>query len=169
MIQREIDNAHNGRPAKIMAKMNSLEDQGMINWLYRASNAGVQIRLLVRGFCCLVPQIQGQSENIEVISIVDRFLEHGRVFLFYNNGDEELYMGSADWMTRNLDKRIEVITPIVEKEIFSELKDILEIQFADNVKARVIDKDANNTYIAPETDEKRIRSQYAIYNYLKEK
>ena len=167
LIQREILNAKNGKPARITAKMNSLEDKQMITWLYRASNAGVKIKLLVRGFCCLVPGVEGQSENIEIISIVDRFLEHARVFPFQNDGKEELYMGSADWMTRNFDKRIEVITPILDGDIFRELKHILEIQFADNIKARIIDKEASNTYVklAPEEDE--VRSQYEIYGYLK--
>lgn len=167
LIQREILNAQNNRPARITAKMNSLEDKGMINWLYRASNAGVKIKLVIRGFCCLVQGVKGQSENIEVISIVDRFLEHARVFLFHNDGNEELYMGSADWMTRNLDKRIEVITPILDKDIFNQLKKILEIQFADNVKARIIDEKASNTYVAKQPNIEPIRSQYAIYNYLR--
>lgn len=167
LIQREILNAQSNKPASIMAKMNSLEDKQMINWLYRASNAGVKIRLLVRGFCCLVPGVEGQSENIEVISIVDRFLEHARVFLFHNNGEEEIFMGSADWMTRNLDKRIEVITPIFDKDIFLELKEILNIQFEDNVKARIVGGEATNKYVITNFEEKKIRSQYEIYDYLK--
>lgn len=168
LIQREISNAKQGLPAKISAKMNSLEDKQMIDWLYRASNAGVQIELIVRGFCCLVPQVEGQSENIRVISIVDRFLEHARVFLFHNNGNEELYMGSADWMTRNLDKRIEVITPILDAEIFDELKKILELQFFDTFKARIIDGKSENKYVMP-FEGKGLRSQYKIYHFLKSK
>ncbi|WP_339715763.1 polyphosphate kinase 1 [uncultured Kriegella sp.] len=167
LIQREIFNAQRNRPASIMAKMNSLEDKQMINWLYRASNAGVKIRLLVRGFCCLVPGVEGQSENIEVFSIVDRFLEHARVFLFHNSGEEEIFMGSADWMTRNLDKRIEVITPILDKDIFHELKELLTIQFEDNVKARIVGKEATNNYVLSNFEEKKMRSQYEIYDYLK--
>ena len=167
LIQREIHNAENGKPARIMAKMNSLEDRQMINWLYRASNAGVEIRLLVRGFCCLVPGVIGQSENIKVISIVDRFLEHARVFLFHNDGEEELYMGSADWMTRNLDKRIEVIAPILDKDVFLQLKKILTVQFNDNVKARFIERETTNRYVNPVIGEKEVRSQYEIYDYLK--
>lgn len=169
LIQREIEHAQNDRPAFIMAKMNSLEDKQMIDMLYRASNAGVKIKLLVRGFCCLVPQVKGQSQNIEVISIVDRFLEHARLFLFHNNGKEELYMGSADWMTRNLDKRIEVVTPILDEDIFRELMDIVEIQFLDNTKARIIDRESNNEYVEVEANADKVRSQYDIYNYLEDK
>lgn len=166
MIQREIQYAQDDKPAFIMAKMNSLEDQTMINWLYKASNAGVKIKLLVRGFCCLVPNVKGQSENIEIISIVDRYLEHARVFLFLNNGEEELFMGSADWMTRNLDKRIEVVTPILDKDIFCELKDILEIQLSDNTKARILDRESKNEYVGKHAKQEKVRSQYDIYNYL---
>lgn len=166
MIQREIDHAKEGKPAYITAKMNSLEDQQMIEQLYKASNAGVRIKLLVRGFCCLVPQVKGQSENIEVISIIDRFLEHARVFLFHNNGAEELFIGSADWMTRNLDKRIEVVTPILDQDIFRELKDILELQFSDTFKARIIDQESNNNYVQAPSKSNSNRSQYDIYKYL---
>ena len=166
LIQREIMHARTNKPAMITAKMNSLEDREMINWLYRASNAGVKIKLLVRGFCCLVPGVAGQSQNIEVISIVDRFLEHARVFLFHNNGEEELYMGSADWMTRNLDRRIEVITPILDDGVFNQLKDILAIQFKDNVKARIIGSKTSNHYVNCPPGDDEIRSQYEIYRYL---
>ncbi|QLG46565.1 polyphosphate kinase 1 [Costertonia aggregata] len=168
LIQREIDNAKNGLPACIIAKMNSLEDRRMIDWLYQASNAGVHIKLIVRGFCCLIPQVKGQSENINVISIVDRFLEHARVFLFHNNGKEEMFMGSADWMTRNLDKRIEVITPILDKAAFLELKQILDFQIEDNFKARIVDENSSNMYV-PHDNKIPVRSQYAIYEYLKDK
>lgn len=167
LIQREIDLAQQGKEASIKIKMNSLEDRGMIEWLYRASQAGVKITLLVRGFCCLVPGVKDLSENIEIISIVDRFLEHGRLFLFHNGGEEQLYMGSADWMTRNLDYRIEVITPILDSEVFEELRDILHIQLSDNVKARHIDPASNNDYVKGGKGDKKVRSQYEIYDYLK--
>lgn len=167
LIQREILNAENNKPASITAKMNSLEDKQMINCLYKASNAGVKIKLLIRGFCCLVPGIKGQSENIQVFSIVDRFLEHARVFHFHNNGEEELYMGSADWMTRNLDKRIEVITPILDEDTFAQLKDILNIQLNDNVKARIIGSESSNDYVKASPEGEKVRSQYEIYEYLK--
>lgn len=167
LIQAEITNAKKGLPAKISIKMNSLEDKKMIDKLYEASNAGVQIKLLVRGFCCLVPQVPGQSEHIEVISIVDRFLEHARVFLFHNNGNEKLYMGSADWMTRNLDKRIEVLVELTDKDVFKELKQLLELQFSDNTKARIIDGKGTNDFVEPAPDGPKIRSQYHVYKVLK--
>ncbi|MGB5820044.1 MAG: polyphosphate kinase 1 [Saonia sp.] len=167
LIAREISHAHAGHSAKIILKMNSLEDEVMIDQLYRASAAGVQIRLIIRGFCRLVPEIAGLSENIVVSSIVDRYLEHGRIYVFHNKGEEKMYMGSADWMTRNLDKRIEVLTPILDTDVFKELKDILSLQLQDNVKARYLDQEATNAYIEPEKDQPKIRSQYAIYEYLK--
>jgi polyphosphate kinase len=147
MIEKEIKNAEDGEEAYIIAKMNSLQDRQMIKLLYKANNAGVKIRLLVRGICCLVPGIENRSEHIEVTSIVDRFLEHGRIFIFANGGKEKMYMGSADWMTRNLDHRIEVITPILDQEIFKKLKKTFDLLLEDQVKARTIDKDQTNKYI----------------------
>ncbi|MDX1472257.1 MAG: polyphosphate kinase 1, partial [Flavobacteriaceae bacterium] len=141
LIEHEIHLANQGKEGLIVLKMNSLEDERMINLLYKANNAGVKIRLIVRGICCLVPGIEGQSENILITSVLDRFLEHGRVYLFGNGGYEKLYIGSADWMTRNLTHRIEVITPILDKDHHKTIKNLLEIQLADNVKARIIDKD----------------------------
>ncbi|WP_431160840.1 polyphosphate kinase 1 [Flagellimonas beolgyonensis] len=167
LIQKEMENAQKGLPSGITIKMNSLEDKDMIDWLYRAGAAGVPIRLLIRGFCCLLPQVPGLSENIHVTSIVDRFLEHGRIFLFHNNGKERMYMGSADWMTRNLDRRIEVIAPIADPDVFKELKTILELQLSDNVKARYRDANGNNEYVKKRTGDTPIRSQYEIYRYLK--
>jgi len=137
----------------------------MIKLLYKANNAGVKIRLLVRGIYCLVPGIENQSENIIVTSIVDRFLEHGRLYLFANGGKEKLYIGSADWMTRNLDHRIEVITPILDADVFKKLKYFLNIQLADAVKARIIDADQNNYYINDENGPEK-SSQHLIYNSL---
>lgn len=169
LILREIENSQLGRKAEITAKMNSLEDEEIIELLYKASNAGVKIRLLVRGFTCLVPGIKGMSENIFITSIVDRFLEHGRIYIFENNGEEEIYFGSADWMTRNLDRRIEVISPVYDKEIAAEFKDILELQLRDNVKARIQDASESNRYVPKEPGKEEIRSQHAIHNYLKEK
>ncbi|HET8885264.1 MAG TPA: polyphosphate kinase 1 [Salinimicrobium sp.] len=169
MIIRETENARLGKKAKITAKMNSLEDPEIISLLYQASNAGVEIRLLVRGFTCLVPGVEGMSENIYMTSIVDKFLEHGRIYIFENGGDEEIFFGSADWMIRNMDRRIEVITPIKDPDIAKEFKDILEIQLNDNVKARIQDAEETNKYIKPTKGEKLIRSQIEIYNYLKKK
>ncbi|WP_324719143.1 polyphosphate kinase 1 [Salinimicrobium sp. HB62] len=169
MIHREIKNAKLGKKVQIQAKMNSLEDKEIIDLLYDASEAGVKIRLLVRGFTCLVPGVENLSSNIYMTSIVDRFLEHGRMYIFENDGNEELYFGSADWMTRNLDRRIEVIAPVYDEDIAREFKDILDIQFRDNVKARIQDPTETNNFVEAKPGEQRIRSQYEIYNYLKEK
>ncbi|MDR6301618.1 polyphosphate kinase 1 [Mesonia maritima] len=169
MILREIDHAEAGKEAKITAKMNSLEDKEIIDLLYRASSCGVQIRLIVRGFTCLIPGVEGLSENIYMTSIIDRFLEHGRIYMFHNDGDEELFFGSADWMNRNLDRRIEVLAPVYDPEIAQEFKDILNIQLKDNMKARIQDEEESNNYIQPKKGEDKIRSQYEIYNYLKTK
>lgn len=169
LIYNEIENAREGKKAKITAKMNSLEDEEMIELLYKASNAGVKIRLLIRGFTCLIPGIEGMSENIYITSVVDRFLEHGRIYLFENGGEELMFYGSADWMNRNLDRRIEVISPVLDDDIKQEFKDILNIQLNDNVKARIQDMEESNKYVEREQGEKEIRSQYEIYNYLKKK
>ncbi len=169
LIQQEIENAQKGLPAKIIAKLNSLEDRRIIDRLYMASKFGVEIQLLVRGFCCLVPGVEGLSQNIAVTSIVDRYLEHGRIYWFCNNNEEVMYMGSADWMTRNLDRRIEVLTPILDQDVFAELKDILKLQLQDNVKARIIDEKSSNTYVRSGINDATIRSQYAIYEYLKQR
>jgi len=169
LVMNEIQFAKEGKKASIVAKMNSLEDEEMIELLYKASNAGVKIRLLIRGFTSLIPGVKGMSENIYITSIIDRFLEHGRIYLFENNGDEQIFFGSADWMGRNLDRRIEVITPIFDEDIAKEFKDILKIQLNDNVKARIQDKEESNTYVANKAGEKAIRSQYEIYEYLKSK
>ncbi|MGB7786166.1 MAG: polyphosphate kinase 1 [Salinimicrobium sp.] len=169
MINREIENAELGKKAGITAKMNSLEDREIIELLYKASNAGVKVRLLVRGFTCLVPGIKNMSGNIYITSIVDRYLEHGRMYLFENAGEQEIYFGSADWMTRNLDRRIEVIAPVYDEDVAQEFKDILEIQLQDNVKARVQDASEKNEFVKQQSGEKKLRSQEEIYNYLKRK
>lgn len=138
LIHREEENAKKGRPAKIIAKMNSLCDPGIINALYDASQAGVDIHLIVRGICCLLAGVPGLSENIHVRSIVGTFLEHSRIFYFENNGDGEYYMGSADWMPRNLDKRVEILFPVEAEELKEEIRRILEIQLADTKKAHIL-------------------------------
>src|SRR5690606_23499162 len=127
-----------GKEAKIIAKMNSLSNQEMIDKLYEASRAGVHIDLIVRGVCCLRPGLPGISENIRVISIVDRYLEHSRIVYFYNDGEEEVYLSSADWMTRNLEKRVELLCPVFDSELKNLLIVILQLNLADNVKASVI-------------------------------
>ncbi len=167
-IDKEISNAKKGKKAACILKMNSLQDQRMIQKLYEASQAGVKIQLIVRGICSLVPGIKGVSENIEVISIVDRFLEHARIFLFHNEGHETIYLSSADWMVRNLSYRIETIFPIYDKEIRQTIKDILRIQLEDNVKARIIDKHNQNNYKKDNID-LAVRSQIETYYYIKRK
>jgi polyphosphate kinase len=132
LIQREIDNATDGKPARIIAKMNAIVDPKTIANLYRASQAGVKIDLIIRGMCCLVPGLPGVSDNIRVMSIIGRFLEHSRIYYFYNAGNEQIYIGSADWMTRNLDRRVEAIVPIEDREIAADLQEILGISLADN-------------------------------------
>ncbi len=143
LIRREMKYAKEGKPAKIIAKMNSLCDEGIIAALYEASAAGVKIELIVRGICCLKVGIPGISENIEVRSIVGNFLEHSRIFYFYNNGAEELYMGSADWMPRNLDRRVEILFPVLDEKLQKKVKHILDVELADNTKAHVLQADGN--------------------------
>jgi len=167
-IDREIDNKKTGKTAKILLKMNSLQDPEMIGKLYEASRAGVNIRLIIRGICCLIPGVKGWSENIKVISIVDRFLEHARVFIFHNDGEEDMYLSSADWMTRNLSYRIETVFPIYDERIRQEIRDVMRIQWADNVKARIIDKEDKNKFQSGNED-MAIRSQYELYYYYKRK
>jgi len=168
-IDREIKNAKAGKPASILMKLNSLVDEAIVKKLYQASRAGVKCRLIVRGICVLVPGKPGLSENIEVISIVDRYLEHSRIFIFHNEGDEKYFISSADLMTRNLDHRIEVGCPILDPEIQMELRDMLELQWKDNVKARVIEAKQRNSYRVPGQGQEPLRSQQAIYSYFKQK
>ena len=153
MIRREIEHAQQGQSGKIIAKMNSLVDSKIIATLYEASQAGVQIELIVRGICCLRPGLTKISENIKVISIVGRYLEHSRIFYFQNDGQEEIYLGSADWMPRNLDRRVEAVTPVEEPNLVKKLKKILEIMLSDN--RYVWELQADGTYIQrhPQADE----------------
>lgn len=167
LIDAEINNAKENKRAFMIVKMNSLVDEKMIQKLYEASSAGVRIRLIIRGACSLKPGIEGLSENIEVISIVDRFLEHSRIFYFYHGGDELIYISSADWMVRNLDNRIELTCPVYDKEIKKELKHMLKIQLKDNVKARILDQKQVNNYV--KNDKQKVRAQIAYYQYLKRK
>ncbi|MCR5690727.1 MAG: RNA degradosome polyphosphate kinase, partial [Eubacterium sp.] len=147
LIDREIHHAKKGRPAKIVAKMNSLCDKEIIEKLYEASDAGVQIHLIVRGICCLLAQVPGLSENIHVRSIVGTFLEHSRIFYFSNNGSEEVYMGSADWMPRNLDKRVEILFPVEDPVLREEVKHILKIQLSDTKKSHLLQADGTYTKV----------------------
>ena len=148
LIHQEEVNAQEGRPAHIIAKMNSLCDKEVIMALYKASAAGVKIELIIRGICCLKTGIPGISENITVKSIVGNFLEHSRIFYFYNNGWENIYMGSADWMPRNLDRRVEILFPVEDEVCKKQVMHILDIQLKDNVKAHYLQ--ADNTYQKPD-------------------
>jgi polyphosphate kinase len=163
LIRQEMENARNGREALIIAKMNSLEDPGMIRELYRASAAGVTVRLIVRGICCLIPGVKGMSEHIEVVSIVDRFLEHARVYWFHHGGTPCCYLSSADWMKRNLNRRIEVAFPVVDSGLCNVIRRTLDLQWNDTAKARQIDRSQSNTIKQPSADGV-LQSQYAIYD-----
>lgn len=168
LIDKEIKVAKSGNTAYIILKMNSLTDEDMISKLYDANNAGVKINLIIRGMCCLVPGVPGYSENIEVISIIDRFLEHARVWIFGNNGHEIVFLSSADLMARNLDHRVEVGFPILDPLVKSEIRDIINIQLKDNTKAREINQLNNNRYKRGRTKTQN-RAQLDIYTYLKYK
>ena len=168
LIDNEIKNATAKKPAYMILKMNSLADEQLITKLYQASTAGVRIKMIVRGMCCLVPGVKGFSENIEVISIVDKYLEHSRVHIYCNGGDELIYLTSADFMTRNIDNRVEVGFPIYDPEIKKEIRDIINIQLEDNTKAREINSQNNNKYHKTGSNVPS-RAQIDIYNYLKYK
>ncbi|NMH63693.1 polyphosphate kinase 1 [Shewanella salipaludis] len=165
LIDQEIVNAHGRMKAAITLKLNNLIDEALIQKLYEASAAGVKIRLLIRGMCALIPRIPGVSDNIEVYSIVDRFLEHSRVMLFHAGGENKLYICSADWMSRNVDNRVEVSAPIYDPRLKQMVMDILSLQFNDNTKARIINKEQSNPY-RNRGNKRKLRSQVAIYHYL---
>jgi polyphosphate kinase len=160
MIDREIANAQKGTPAGITLKLNNLVDKGLVDRLYAASGSGVQVNLLIRGMCSLIPELEGISENIRVISIVDRYLEHDRIYIFDNGGDKQVYLSSADWMTRNIDYRIEVATPLLDPRLKQRILDIIEILLSDTVKARYIDKELSNRYV-PRGNRRKVRAQLA--------
>ncbi len=167
LIDQEIQNVKDGKPAYIKLKLNSISSYTMVDKLYEASRAGVKIQMIVRGICCLVPGIEGMSENIEVISIVDKFLEHTRLYVFCNDNDPKVYISSADWMTRNIENRVEVSCPIYQDDIRDELLNIFDICWSDNVKARIIDAAQTNQYRS--NDNPKVRSQFALYDYFKNK
>ena len=166
-IDTEIKNAKNGKTAWIKLKLNSLVDNIMVDKLYEASRAGVKIDLVVRGICSIIPGEKNMSENIRAISIVDKYLEHTRIYVFGNNGKPKYYISSADWMTRNLDARIEVAAPIFDKKLQGELKKFFQIQMKDGTKAREFDRSMSNKYV--KNGDKKIRSQIAFYEYLADK
>ena len=167
MIQREIERSTPDNPGLIIAKMNSLTHEEVIDALYKASQAGVKIKLNIRGICMLVPGVPGMSENITVTSIVDRYLEHARIFYFENGGSPELYCSSADWMSRNLDRRIELMFPILEKEAFKEVKMILDTYFEDNTNAQLLQP--NGSWIPVEKDKNSFQAQAELYKIYKKR
>jgi polyphosphate kinase len=165
-IDREIEQAQLGNKAEVLLKLNSLEDHALIRKLYAASNAGVQVRLIIRGICCLVPGVVGMSSNIEAISIVDRFLEHTRVYQFHNGGKPIVMLSSADWMGRNLDRRIEVAFPVLDEALKATVMDLMEVQWNDHVKARVIDAEQTNAYRPAKPKAPNSRTQLVTHGYL---
>ncbi|MEO5651113.1 MAG: polyphosphate kinase 1 [Ginsengibacter sp.] len=167
-IDKEIKSAKEKKPASLILKLNSLSDEELILKLYAAARAGVKIKMVIRGICCMFTQNKKNKKKIKAVSIVDEYLEHARVMVFNHDGREKVFISSADWMVRNIDHRIEAACPILNKEIQQELKDILNIQLSDNVKARVLDNQLSNEYVHGE-NAKRIRSQIETYNYLLKK
>jgi len=166
LVEQEIAHAKKGNKAEIILKMNSLEDREMINKLYEASQSNVKIKLIVRGICSLVPGVKGISENITACGVIDRYLEHARIFIFHNNGKPKIYASSADWMVRNLHHRIETVFPIYHPHIRQQIMDIIKLHLRDNVKARIIDMKNNNKY-ASDKFELAVRSQLESYYYFK--
>jgi len=160
LIEREAENQKSGKEARIIVKINSLTDDKIIQALYTASQAGVKIDLIVRGICVLRPDIEGLSDNIRVVSVVGRFLEHSRIFYFANGGDEEIYTGSADWMHRNLDRRVEAIVPIKDARLRQYIKEeILEIYLKDTVNAQLLNAAGGYEKIAPDSKKTEFDSQ----------
>ncbi len=166
LIDQEIENKKLGKPAYIRLKMNSISSYKMIDKLYEASQAGVKIQMIVRGICCLVPGVEGMSENIEVLSIIDKFLEHTRMAIFCNDNKPKVFISSADWMTRNIENRVEVTCPIYDENIKTQLIELFNICWSDNVKSRILNAAGDNSYKT--TGQEQIRSQFKTYNYLKE-
>ncbi|WP_413725194.1 polyphosphate kinase 1 [Sodalis sp. RH16] len=166
MVDQEIANAQAGIASGITLKINNLVDQGLIDRLYAASGVGVPINIMVRSMCSLIPDLPGISENIRVISVVDRYLEHDRVYVFENGGDKKVYLSSADWMTRNIDYRIEVAVGLLDPRLKKQVLDILALLFSDTVKARYIDAELSNRYV-PRGNRRKVRAQTAIYDYIK--
>jgi polyphosphate kinase len=164
MIHAEVKNARRGAKAIITAKMNSLSDEEIINELYEAAKAGVEVNLIIRGIFCMFTEDPKFARPIKAVSIVDEYLEHARVWMFHNGGREKIFISSADWMLRNLDHRVEATCPIFDEDIRKEIKRIIDIQLRDNVKARWLDNNLSNEYV--QTDDEKIRSQYETYYYL---
>jgi len=168
LIDREIKHAQQNKKAAITLKVNSLSDEHLIDKLYIAARAGVEIKMIIRGICCMYTENKKFKTNVQSISIVDEYLEHARVMIFHNNGHEKVYISSCDWMLRNLNHRIEAACPVLDKHLINEIKDILNIQLKDNIKARILDNEQHNNYVNPRNT-KKVRSQVEIYNYLHKK
>ena len=167
LINNEIKNAKKGKNAFIKIKLNNITSYSMVEELYNASNNGVKIKMIVRGVCCLIPNVKGMSENIDVVSVIDKFLEHTRMFVFCNDGDNKTFISSADWMTRNLENRVEVTCPVIDKNISNKLIQIFDIYWKDNVKSRLVNSKINNEY--RNLSKTKLRSQQEIYDlHLKE-
>ena len=164
MINHEIENSKKGKKSAIILKLNSLTSYKFVDKLYEASNSGVKIKLIIRGICCLIPNLKNLSENIEVISVVDKYLEHPRVYIFENGGDKKVYISSADLMTRNLNNRVEVACPIYQKDLKKQILDTIKISLNDNVKSRLINLNKQNEFV--ENKNKKIRSQWDTYDYF---
>jgi len=168
LIDNEIRNAKAGKEAYMILKMNSLADEQLITKLYQASNAGVKIKMIIRGMCCLIAGMKGYSENIEVLSIIDKYLEHARVHIYCNGGNELIYLTSADFMTRNIDTRVEVGFPVYDEDLKKEVRDMINLQLQDNTKSREINSHNTNKYHKTSSDLPH-RAQVDTYNYLKHK
>ncbi len=168
LIDKEIENAKNGKDAWMILKLNSLEDEEMMNKLIEASQAGVKVKMIVRGICCLMPGVEGMTDNIEIVSIVDRFLEHARVYIFCAGGKEKIYLASADWMKRNLSRRVEVAFPIFDQKIKDTIRHVIDLQLTDNVKARVVDIGGSNKFVKGEGGGEPIRAQVEAYRFFEE-
>ncbi|MDC3354728.1 polyphosphate kinase 1, partial [Flavobacteriaceae bacterium] len=167
MINKEIENQKAGLPSGIKLKLNAITNFKIIEKLYEASCEGVPVKMIIRGICCLIPGVKGMSENIEVISIVDKYLEHPRVYIFENGGNPKVYLSSADFMTRNIENRVEVAVPIYDRVLQEEILDVFEIAWNDNVKARKINGTEQNIFVI--NNDSEVRSQWKIYEYYHEK
>ena len=169
MIDNEIENHQKGLPSGISLKLNNITNYPLVEKLYQASQAGVKIKMIVRGICCLVPGVKGLSENITVLSVVDKFLEHSRVIIFENAGEKKIYLSSADFMTRNIENRVEVACPVYDKELQQQILDTFELSWKDNTKARIVNQNPQNKMVKPKAGDKIQRSQWTTYDYYKNK
>jgi len=169
LIDHEIENHKNGLTSGISLKINNITNYALVDKLYEASQAGVKVKMIVRGICCLVPGVKGLSENITVLSVVDKFLEHPRVLIFENGGDKKIYLSSADFMTRNIENRVEVACPVYDKDLQQQILDTFNISWNDNVKARLVNQNPQNKMVKPKAGAAAVRSQWETYDYYKNK